>query len=311
MASVQTQKTLLIGNFGAKNLGDELILAFALENEKNNVIIMTVSGDFSQHFCEKSFQTVSFFPTGFRSFYRFLTNKSYRKEILLLREEVEEIVFPGGGLFAISFRAVWLWFIVFLWVKYLFKEKKVRFEYQGIDANLGFFSRFLIKQVFSRVERVSVRDEVSAQAIESLSINGLKIKIEEDLVFEQLRERTGVNEEVEKTPILLLNALSEFSIDKWEDIEYKFSKLEKVFVCFDPKDKQFLPEGFSGRILFPKTKTDLFKLFVQAKTVIGERLHFLILGQYFCGSKQTFSLKDPYSQKVKNFCREKNINVFK
>lgn len=306
---MKTSKILFIGNFGAKNLGDELILGFALENVKSNAIVMTHNSDFSQHFCENSFETVPFFPTGFRSFYRFFSDKDYRKELLSLRECVNEVVFPGGGLFAIKFRAILLWFIVFLWVKYLFKGKKVSFQHQGIDGNLGFVSRFLIKQVFSRVDGVSVRDEVSAKALEQMNIKGLKVQIKEDLVFEQL-QKNKLEKGIEKEKIILLNALSNFSVDKWEEIEYKFPKFEKVFVCFDPKDKRFLPEDFSGRVLCIKSKTELFEVFARAQMAIGERLHFLILGQYFCGSDQTYSLKEPYSQKVKSFCRKQDIKSF-
>ena len=59
-------KTLLVGNFGADNVGDELILLAALEVYPES-LVMTSNPEFSQTFTERTFETISMTPTGFRS----------------------------------------------------------------------------------------------------------------------------------------------------------------------------------------------------------------------------------------------------
>lgn len=304
---MEMKKTLLIGNFGSANIGDELILNFSLEKyKKENVIVMTNDSSFSQKFTEKNFETISFFPTGFRSFFCFLFENKGKKEILSLRNKLSKIVFSGGGLFAIKFRAVFLWFVVFQWVRFLFKDAKIIFEYQGVDARLGFLSRFLMKKVFLLADEISVRDENSGKALDLLGIENYEII--QDLVHLNLNKCEKL-ESQKKEKIVLLNALSVFSEQRLEKIYLKFADYRVIFVCFDPVDRTFFPSTF-GDVVEPKTKTEVFDLFASAEFCIGERLHFLILANAFCGAQNTFLLKSSYSEKVDSFCNEFGIVVF-
>lgn len=303
------KKTLLIGNFGSGNIGDELILNFSLEKyKKKKLIVMTNNSFFSQKFIEKKFKTISFFPTGVRSFFYFFINNKRKKSILSLRNNIGEVVFCGGGLFAIKFRAVFLWFIVFMWVKFIYREAKIIFEHQGIDSHLGFLSRFLVKKVFLLADEISVRDENSGKALLELGIKNYELT--QDLVCLNLLNKSKSQSELKKEKIVLLNALSDFSEKKLEKIYLKFPDYKIIFVCFDSDDRKFLPLSFF-EIREPKTKTELFDLFNRAEFCIGERLHFLILANAFCGSQKTYSLKKPYSQKVLSFCNEFEITIFK
>lgn len=79
------KKTLLIGNFGSGNIGDELILNFSLEKyEKDDVVVMTNEKVFSQEFTEKQFETIPFFPTGVRSFFSFIFDKKAKKDFFVI-----------------------------------------------------------------------------------------------------------------------------------------------------------------------------------------------------------------------------------
>jgi len=298
-------KTLLVGNFGAKNLGDEMILSNTLELHPNSVV-MTSDAETSQMFCETKFETVSFPPTGFRSLLSYWTNRNYRQKVQRLSKlDIRTVIFPGGGLFAIKFQAVWLWFVVFCWLKKLLPQAEFRFEHQGIDQDLSWLSRKLMKRVFAQADFISVRDVSSAEALEKMQIPKSKIKIKEDRVLEHLREKRG--ERREKQKIVLLNALSNFS---FADIKNKYPDYEFKFVCFDPKDQNFVPQDFVGVVVVPKTRTELLNLFSSAEIVIGERLHVLILGLCFCGSKKTFTLKEPYAEKVSSLCEKEGITKF-
>ncbi len=302
-------KTLLIGNFGAENIGDELILNATLD-QYPELVVMTNDAEFSQNFTERRFETVDFFPVGFRSWWRFLVSKEYRASISALKTNVDQVVFPGGGLFAIKFRAVFIWFIVFLWVKHLFKDKPVVFERQGIDKGLGWFSKRLVKYVFSCVNKVTVRDKESASALGDLGIND--VEVQKDRVLEFLENQTiWKRGEAESKKIVLINALSKIPSDTKDAFLEKFYDYKKVFLAFQKEDQAFLPLELRRDVAFPASKTELFSLFQRSGIVIGERYHFLMLGEFFCGGENTYILKEAYSEKVESFVKEKGIEVWK
>ncbi len=296
-------KTLLIGNFGAKNLGDELILNAALEKYPDS-IVMTSDSDFSQNFCERQFETVAFYPAGFRSYFRYLM---HRKVFADLKNKVDQVVFPGGGLFAIKFRAVFLWFLVFRQAKKL--GKPVIFEGQGIDKKLGMVSKLLIRSVFTHCKSVETRDKASKEALRFLVIKD--VKVAEDAVAAFLpTQKWGEGDKIAKDKLVLINALSKISSKTWNEIQEKYPGYRKVFVAFQASDKKYVPAELSREVVFPTSKTELFSLFSRAEVAIGERFHFLILGEFFCKAQNTFSLKKPYAEKVANFVAERDIKVW-
>lgn len=301
-------KTLLIGNFGKPNIGDELILNAALDVYPE-ALVMTNNADFSLCFCERNFECVPFSPTGIRSFLRFLFHKDYRAQLLALKDKVDLVVFPGGGLFAIKFRAVLLWFFVFLWVRKIFESSiPVRFEMQGIDNGLGWCAKRLVQYVFSRVEKISVREEASAKVLNDLSISGVEVL--EDRVADFLKKQ-GLEKRGEASRVILVNGLSGMD-EVFDRGMVELSKNhEIIYLLFEEGDRASVPERFLRNCFLPKTKSELFDYFYKAEKVIGERFHFLLLGKFFCGSENTFLLKAPYSEKVKNFVAAHGIDVFK
>ena len=288
-------KVLLIGNFGSGNIGDELILASSLRDYPD-ALVMTADAGFSQKFCGKNFQTIPFPPTGVRSAWRYIFSSRYRKA-LASANDISKVVFPGGGLFAIKFRACFLWWMVFLWAKKL--GCPVELLHQGVDEHLGFFSRLNTKFVLSNADKVTVRDDGSVRAVKALC--GKNVENEEDKVNGEWRMK---NEELRKGKIVLINARAKCSLG---NLEGRFSGFQKIFVAFDRSDLKCVPENFKGEVVYPETEKQVFELFEKAEYAVGERLHFLLLGAHFCGADKTFALREPYAEKVKNFCEEKGI----
>ena len=310
-------KNLLVGNFGAKNLGDELILSSALKDYPNSGV-MTSDSNFSQKFVGKNFKTFKFPPTGFRSFLKYFFDGTYRKKNLeLQKERFEKIIFPGGGLFAIKFRACFLWFLVFVFLKKKFPKSEFIFEYQGIDKNLSFLSKKIVQYIFSRVNYISVRDENSKKVLEVLGINNVELK--DDRVFERFKDDKIIRRAIHNRPygkrmkkqrILLLNSLSVFEQKKYSKLCEKYKNYRQIFVPFQPSDLAFVPENFKGKIIEVKTENQLLDLIGDSDSGVGERLHFLILCRCFLGSKNTKTLKKPYSEKVRIFCKKEDIKFF-
>ncbi len=300
-------KTLLIGNFGGENLGDELILNAGLESYSES-IVMTNDSDFSQNFCETQFQTVPFVPVGVRSFCKFLLSSAYRKHFSNIRDEVEQIVFPGGGLFAIKFQAVLHWFLVFLWIQKLFKNKPIIFEGQGVDPNLNWMAKKMVKYVFSRAKKIQVRDAASGGALSALDIKN--VEVGEDVVAKFLREQPFWKPSAKGEKIVLLNAISEVPNSLFEKIQEKYNDHQIIFLAFHASDKKNAPHDLGREVYYPVSKTELANRFEKADVVIGERFHFLIFGEFFCQSEGAFTLREPYSVKVKNFTEVKKIKNF-
>lgn len=304
------KKILLIGNFGAKNLGDELILDAALEEYGvENCIVMTADKEFSQKFTQREFETMTPFPTGVRSLFRFCTSSKYRKAILDKREQVGKIVFAGGGLFAIKMRAYLLWWLTSHWVKYLFPYTPVYWEYQGLDYPHNNIKKYFIIKSLAGMKYFSVRDEASLHVFENLAING-ECELKDDRVLTFLVKNVSGLKDREKKKVLLFNAVAKarpLELRRLMAIAAK-SGQELVFVAFEPRDLKNIPRNFDGKIIFPETKDYLFKNFATAEMVIGERFHSLVLGKFFCEGK-TSTLRKPYSQKVKNFCEKYDIGV--
>ena len=296
------KKTLLIGNFGARNIGDELILLFAVEKNKN-VVVMTADPRFSQEFCGSRFETISPFPSGIRSLIRFIFQK--KKSCHL---KIDRVVFPGGGLFAIKTKADFIWWCQFQWAKKLFPKALFILEYQGVDSKEYFLHKFFIKSVFSKADKITVRDQPS---VDFLKLVGIKnIKMVGDRVEMQLEKKKRHRDDFKKNRIVLIHIKKLVSVAKWKKVlKHIPENYNMVFVCFDSEDARFVPKGFKGEVFYPHTKKETYDLFENASMAIGQRLHFLILAEYFCGNENIFVLGKPYAEKVENFCKKKEIKM--
>lgn len=299
-------KTLLVGNFGAGNVGDELILASALE-QSPEAVVMTSDAEASRQFCGKEFETVPFPPTGLRTLVRYLFSPAYRRSFGALRGQIDQVVFPGGGLFAIRPRACWIWAVVFWWVQRIVVNKGasplvIKFEHQGVDRHLTWFGRRLAAYALGRADEVTVRDEASGEAVQALV--GKEVEVVGDRVAVNFQSSIFNLQSEKKEKVVLVNALSSFD---FTSIQHRFPEHQLVFVAFAGSDLDFVPEGFAGEVVFPKNKQAVFELFEKAEYAVGERLHFLICGTHFCGAEKTFTLKAPYSEKVESWSKKKNL----
>lgn len=299
-------KTLLVGNFGAHNVGDELILSAAL-NDYPEAWVMTANGRASQKFCDKKFNTTPFPPTAFRSLWCFCFEPAYRAEVRNIKH-FDKIVFAGGGLFAIKLRACLLWYLVFKWLKFLNPAAEFRFEYQGVDQNLNGFSKKLTQWTFAKADFISVRDANSQKALSALNIS--KVVLTEDRVWLWLSDlakslKLSFNHQPDSEGIILFNALDFCEKDIF-DIEHKITHKAVKFVAFAPSDLKFAPLGI--QTVLPKTEREVFNLFLSSDIAIGERLHFMIVAKCFSeNATEVLLLRASYSEKVASFVRDHKI----
>ncbi len=311
------KKTLLIGNFGSGNIGDELILCAALDeldrrDERSNdreVVVMTADEEWTRSFVEdENLECVPFFPAGGRSYLGWLFSASYRRKLLGLRGDVDQIIFCGGGLFAIKAKACWIWSKVFWWCKKIFPEAEIRLENQGVDKGLDAVSNRLTQRVFDTADFISVRDRASGEALRELGIKNYELIGDRVEVWLKSDSEKAVVSKEKK--ILLLNAVSRFDQKKYSRVQKLYKNYEFKFVLMDPLDERWIPLGFKGEVIILRNKRQVFELWDSADVAIGERLHFVILSQAFLSSENTFLLKDGYSEKVKSFGEKYGVGVF-
>ncbi len=311
------KKVLLVGNFGSRNVGDEIILWTALQKYPE-AVVMTADIDFSRRFLQSSsadkaeLERVVFippFPTGIRSFLKFMFFPKSREIYKNLK--IDKIIFPGGGLLAIKLRAYIIWGITVWWLRKYFPSAEIIFEHQGIDKTSCLLKKAIIKQVFKHSNKISVRDEISRGFLQNLHIEAVE---DSDRVEKFLNSTELELPKIQtRKNLVLINACRENSA-KFSDLctpENLPQGTAAAFICFDPLDAKYVPRNFKGQIIFPDTVEETFKLFQRARMAIGQRLHFLILANHFCGAKNTFTLGKPYSQKVENFAEKYQIKVWK
>lgn len=298
-------RILLVGNFGAKNLGDELILLAALQDYPE-AAVMTADSDWTQHFCEREFETVVFPPTAFRSWLRYARSPLYRRQVKALENSFDRIIFVGGGLFAIKLRACILWWFVFKWLKRLNPTAEIWFENQGIDCCLSWLSKKLMVSVLRQADLVSTRDKLSFNETKNLAIS--KVELKSDRFWET---DFGWITSVDKQPIVLVNALVPLEPALRKDLYDRYKNKELVFVAFAKSDLRFVPKNWPGKVEFPETQSELFELFDQAEELVGERLHSLLMGSKVLGLEAVCLLREPYSEKVTVFQRSLGWKTFK
>ncbi len=278
-------KTLLVGNFGAKNIGDELILASAIDRYPE-VLVMTADGEYSQCFLEKEFQTVQPFPTGFKSCTHFLFNK--KDSLWAYRKKIDHIVFPGGGLFAIRNKAWWIWGITVLVLRKMFPRARIELQAQGIDRPKNWFQKIILIQVLKNIHSISVRDQASADVLRSFKTEAPVVR---DAVEIWLENHVVHEKESTKT---ILNARAPWT-EKWPKAD--------LYIAMEEGDLQFAPEGMTA--IHPSTMKETLEIFASTKKAIGQRLHFLILA-HACGA-EVETLGEPYAEKVEAWLKEKGI----
>jgi|GEM_PF-1141855 len=297
-------KILLVGNFGAKNLGDELILLAALQDYPD-ATVMTADSSWTQSFCETEFETVVFPPTAFRSWFKYLTRPSYRRAVKALAHKFDRIIFVGGGLFAIKLRACILWWMVFKWLKRLNPKAEIWFENQGIDCGLSWAAKKLMVSVMRQADYVSTRDERSFNQTANLDIP--KAELKSDRFWEAEFDWIA---SAEKQLQVLVNALSPLEPGQRRDLYEKFKNKQLVFVAFQQSDLKAVPKDWPGEIIFPSTQSELFELFDMSELIVGERLHSLLMGSKVLGKKNVYLLRNPYSEKVTIFANTLGWQVF-
>ena len=289
-------KALLVGNYGAGNIGDDLLMRSSIQQlNKLNIEFKIVStGDVHE--------SISMPPAGVRSFIKF-------KWIVFFRElfRTDVVVFGGGGLLNPEEpMSLLIWGQVIVWAC-LFK-KKIYMAGQSF-SRVNWLLRILLK----RVEFVSVRDKFSYDLVKGI-INE-KVALTQDLAWYL---------DVESANTFSSNSVS-LNLREYKHVNFLYLKkcviglLDEMSKRFDLDKVYLLPFGL-GDIKFAKlvlqntryeskivevdqTLENCIDAISKSRISICERLHASIMCMHLEGqlvslsySSKVFALLDLYMQ---------------
>lgn len=161
-----TLKIVVAGNYGAENLGDELILSGLLQSLKEaspteSLKITVLSANPLQTAKLHHVNAVKPFPSGLRSFFK---SSTATQETV---KDCDFFILGGGGLFlSLSFYANFIWTIQAYHAYKL--GKKVLMLGQSIGKSKNPLLRYMIKRLFNKATLISVRDNSSKENLENL-----------------------------------------------------------------------------------------------------------------------------------------------
>lgn len=297
---------VVCGNYGAGNIGDEMILEGMLLMLKNVApkAKITVLGEKNK------------FPAGIRSFLRSLFIKNEAKKAV---KECDYFILGGGGLFGnLTFRANIIWAIqAFQAHRY---KKPVIMYGQSIGQPNGKFQKWLMKKAFKKAGFIAMRDQNSKTRLQELGIRK-EIHVVPDLalrtspkkyppkksreIIVALRHFKGVDREFIKNIIKFLN---------WLIIERK--KLVKIIDFQEGTGADSIlhkkiirkVKGKERIKYFKKTKNqeELFKTFSEANIVLAMRLHSIITAI----KAHTPFIAISYAEKVEDFLKDAELNDY-
>ena len=287
---------LLLGYYGFGNLGDELLLQACIKilNERGiknkNIIVLSNNPEETR----KSFNVEA-------------VNRWKISEVVKAMRKSENLILGGGGLFQDSTSiksCVYYWGVVRL--AKLFRLKIFALG-QSIGPLSSRFSKFLTGNALRLCEKVQVRDENSFKIAGGFHCKNLELG--QDLVL-KLGEGLEIRGEI--LNIILVNLRPYKNLEKFVKIiapNVKNFNGKKIGAALSIEDEKILIENKEilglDEIKLLKNFDDAQKLFSQASTAVGMRLHFGVLAKIFGLSVALM----PYDIKVSGFARQYNIPV--
>lgn len=308
-------RILICGNYGASNLGDEIILSGLLELMKSayqNPVVTVMSTDPGETEKMHRVNSVKLFPAGFRSTFSFWLTGNFLKTITSL-QQADLVVLGGGGLFSDEKpRAVWIWYLQYMWFKAF--GKKVACLAQSVGPLKNKWAKKIVKNVFQKAALVTVRDTKSAELLEQIGVKDAKVLADPayGVAYNQESFSKKSNYIVltlrpwEKERDLKVNGMIE-KFSQWLKHEHD---LEIIFVPFQTRFDSDL-ERFEHLKDFMKIKNpadikEALEITARARLVVGMRLHSVILAVL---TKTPFVALS-YSKKVKDFADTVEMGEF-
>ncbi len=173
-------QTSLVGNYGVKNLGDELMLQGffdVLHGVHPECTLHILSGHPEEYANTSGIKATAFMPMG-----RSILRGQEFSHTLFAYKQSSAVFFGGGGLFTDEkWKAPLIWFWQMLWATKFFTKKHVWVS-QSVGPLKTWLGRALTRFVANRASHIIVRDQASVEVLASLHIK-TPVQLLPDLAF--------------------------------------------------------------------------------------------------------------------------------
>lgn len=296
-------KVAVFGNYGVKNLGDDLILRGFLDAHQGDEVIV-YCGNPKEIREKHGLKAYPFFPGGFRSLMRKVSSGAYRRQLQKGYEALKSVdrIYIGGGGILVDRRlkAVGLWWRQ---LKVISRTgKPFEFIANSMELRRSWTGK-LFKKYLAKADKISVRDSRSKQFIESM---GLKAELVEDLAAGIKVSGAGSREKK------ICLALCRWGLNKKELVAiHSFIERRRgegyrvvglVFQSEGDDDSEVYRKLDPGIVLKTELE-DVLQELASCHLLIGMRFHSIVLA---------LKLKTPfiaiaYQDKVTNLCRDRGM----
>jgi polysaccharide pyruvyl transferase CsaB len=274
---MQPNSILIVGNYGAGNLGDDAILGGIVTELRNNgfkgEIMVSHGGVESSREIYKGLKKVPFIPTGLRS----RLKKGNRKAAEAAIQTADRVILGGGGLFVDTET----WRAPFIWAAQAKAYRRLKKSYwiygQSIGPLKSRFSRYLAKKTFKGAAGILLRDGDSKQILDS---QGIASTQGADPAFSWLLEQ---KRKIPKKPVLLLSLRDwpGFGPKEWKPLIKEiqvFAKrrgLKPIAISMAPGSTQELQalKACGLELYAPRSALEAFEAFEKAQMAVTARLH--------------------------------------
>ncbi|MBI4232160.1 polysaccharide pyruvyl transferase family protein [Candidatus Peregrinibacteria bacterium] len=280
-------KIVIVGNYGANNLGDEMILEgiiSLIKISRPDAKITVFSANPKDTKARHKVESVLPFPSGFRSSLRWLFSRDKATKVAL--KECDLFILGGGGLFgSLTFRANIIWGVQAM-MAYLYK-KPVAMLGQSIGPLKGYLRQRIVKYLFSKAKIITVRDQNSAKRLKKLNIKQ-NIQIFPDFALTLKAPNTAKRAGSILVCLRQLTGLSssfKTEIAKFLDNLYQEYKYKINFLAFEEPADHILHDEIIAlmrekeavsKLKTPTSSIGTLELFANAHFALSMRLHSTI-----------------------------------
>lgn len=296
------RKLLIIGNYGAGNLGDDAILGGILTDLKKvawkGEVLVTCGPQKTSTDVYKQIKRIPFMPSGLKSRFARTQVKIAKRNF----DSIDMAIMGGGGLFtdSESVRAPYIWYKQ---AKALIRAKKPYLIYgQSVGPLKSMWSRYFAKKVFKNAKAILVRDQESLHMLRKW---GLEATLGTDPALSWLTEELQKRPKKEAVLLISLRHWPKLGLREWKAWskpinEYcKKNKLKPIALSMEPssgKERSELAQ-LGWELYAPLSAREALFAFQKAKEALVMRLH---AGIFSLVAKTPFTAL-AYSQKVVSF----------
>lgn len=286
---------VLIGNYGSTNIGDEAILHGAIkrlyaENQDEKIIVFSCNPKYTKHSLIKTkykdIEIICTIPTGIRSFLKSLFTGNIFNNILYIKR-ANKVIFGGGGLLQDDdIKAIWIWFLKFLFCRVL--NKNIEWRSISIGPIHYKISKKIISIIIKYSSYISVRDlnfkfDNKLLPFEQDYVLDLDLISDYNIVYKKYNDHNiviGISLRNHKylTPDFIckitrcLNTIQK---------NYNISFMTLPFEIYNNDDRKILYKLQLPKITYVDNLYvyDMIKKMLQCDIIIGMRLHSIIFAQ--------------------------------